>query len=118
MPPIRERSVAIVKHSSSATENSSSQPAAQINGCAAGLCVIGLHAPHGDITNAHVATKVQSVCGDAAESCVVVSYDVPDTSTRKLNERKVLPYDFFLVWLVCVYRYLRTLIALSILPIH
>ena len=40
---------------------------ARAAGCEAGICLVGLHAPHIDITEG--ADKVAAVCGTARSEC-------------------------------------------------
>ena len=58
-PDARAFAVALVK-----------PPAPGVPGCEAGLCIIGLHAPHVDITEG--ADTVAAVCGEARHKCTVV----------------------------------------------
>ena len=48
-------------------------PGREVDGCAAGICLIGLHAPHIDITEG--ADKVAAVCGTARHQCTVAVGD-------------------------------------------
>ena len=44
-----------------------------VDGCEMGICLIGLHAPHVDITEG--AAKVAAVCGEARHQCTVAVGD-------------------------------------------
>jgi hypothetical protein len=48
-------------------------PPPGVDGCEQGICLIGLHAPHIDITLG--ADKVAAVCGDARHKCTVAVGD-------------------------------------------
>jgi hypothetical protein len=45
------------------------KPAQAVAGCDAGLCIVGIHSPHVDITEG--SDKVEKVCGDARHSCTI-----------------------------------------------
>jgi len=71
------------------------EPPSPVAGCPKGLCIIGLHAPHNNITLGQ--DKVQRVCGEARHGCTVASGDwnAPVTTPSIINP---VQWDVTTLW--------------------